>query len=696
MHTFAEKPSAAVDRHTMSNPVPDAANPPFTWNEASNKALQDLIARYGLYASQPVFEAELFKTFSPPPSNGQVKNKLWRLRGKDRRDADEQKAWIAKEAVRHKRNREETPAERTERTAAQQRAAEEQRAVAALCKVAAAVVAAAEAATAKAAATEATAVAYRRRKLDEVQRMQQAELRAQEAAAAVAAAVAAAAAAAAEGTRLVRAGNLTACQQLLEKEHQLSCSSWHSSYYHVVHAITTGLYAHLETHPEAEEHAELFQRLLASHAEVPEEELARRVNERLALVPELLLTDECGTDDWLMRGELRVKGQALLKEREWAAKEAFLLSLVSANNPVTRATAAVVAEILSQKPTAEMVDYAHLKEGKAAFLQLASHHSPEHADLYIALFTLVDCFDSYTRAITQLEVYTRRQVTEGELTALLDGTSVSTLGARAAGTETFLPCSPWYDRPFGQSAATPVGSTMLTACVSSYRHPAELSEVGGGGGDDVEVDQAEAEGGEAEVEGGPSRGRRRGSAVTSLSLHSGSLAMRGLQGEDSCPTASTDFWVRGMLQETSMPPHEYVQLLHHCVGPHLGFPRTLQLMTGPTEVHTEVCSVGARFTSIGEQLVLQDVLMLMGRELVAEQAEGGEDGDLGKMARALKDRPLHFIQQLQHAVSDSRSYVQSAKRLAQMRHTVELGVQLDGDAHLELFDWMRSAVALAR
>ena len=31
-----------------------------------------------------------------------------------------------------------------------------------------------------------------------------------------------------------------------------------------------------------------------------------------------------------------------------------------------------------------------------------------------------------------------------------------------------------------------------------------------------------------------------------------------------------------------------------------------------------------------------------------------------------------------------------------MRHTMELGVQLDGDAHLELFDWMRSAVALAR
>ena len=145
-----------------------------------------------------------------------------------------------------------------------------------------------------------------------------------------------------------------------------------------------------------------------------------------------------------------------------------------------------------------------------------------------------------------------------------------------------------------------------------------------------------------------------------------------------------------------MPPHEYVQLLRRCVGPHLGFPRTLQLVTGPTEVHTEVRSVGARFTSIGEQLVLQDALMLMGRELVAEQAEGGEDGDLGKMARALKDRPLHFIQQLQHAVSDSRSYVHSAKRLAQMRHTVELGVQLDGDAHLELFDWMRSAVALAR
>ena len=308
-----------------------------------------------------------------------------------------------------------------------------------------------EAAEAKAKEAE---QAERQRKLDEVQRLQQAGPRAQEAAAAAAAAEADAA----EGTRLARGGDFAACQRLLEQVRQ-RCGPRRDSYCAVAHAIATVLYAYLETHPEAEAeaHAELFQRLLAAHAEVPEEQLARRVNERLALVPEPLLTDQCGTDDWLVRGELRAKAEALLREREWAAKEAFLLSLVSANNPVTRATAAVVAEILSQKPTAEMVNYAHLKEGKAAFLKLASHHSPEHADLYITLFTLVDFFDCYTRAIKQLEVYTRRQLTEGELTALLESTSVSTLGAGAAGMETFLPCSPWYDRTFGPNPHAPAG-----------------------------------------------------------------------------------------------------------------------------------------------------------------------------------------------------------------------------------------------
>ena len=51
----------------MSDSVPDAANPPFTWNEASEKALKDLIALHGLDAKQAVFEAALIKTFSPPP-----------------------------------------------------------------------------------------------------------------------------------------------------------------------------------------------------------------------------------------------------------------------------------------------------------------------------------------------------------------------------------------------------------------------------------------------------------------------------------------------------------------------------------------------------------------------------------------------------------------------------------------------------
>ena len=148
----------------MSDPVPDAANPPFTWNEASEKALKDLIALNGLYAKQAVFEAALIKTFSPPPSKRQVKDKLFRVRGKDRRDADEEKAFLAKGAERNagrrKRLKEETPAERTERAAAQQSAAQ-QRVEAAAAKAAAAKVAAAEAKVAAAAAKAATAEAAR-------------------------------------------------------------------------------------------------------------------------------------------------------------------------------------------------------------------------------------------------------------------------------------------------------------------------------------------------------------------------------------------------------------------------------------------------------------------------------------------------------------------------------------------------------
>ena len=60
-----EKPSAPCRQRapvvTMSDPVPE---PPFEWNEASDKVLNDLIALHGPYAKQAVFEAELLKTFS--------------------------------------------------------------------------------------------------------------------------------------------------------------------------------------------------------------------------------------------------------------------------------------------------------------------------------------------------------------------------------------------------------------------------------------------------------------------------------------------------------------------------------------------------------------------------------------------------------------------------------------------------------
>ena len=91
------------------------------------------------------------------------------------------------------------------------------------------------------------------------------------------------------------------------------------SYCAVARAIAEVLHAHLKAHPEAEAHGEFVKRLLAAGAELPVDERARRIEERLALVPEVLLTERCGKDDWLVRGALRRELLTFLKER--AARE---------------------------------------------------------------------------------------------------------------------------------------------------------------------------------------------------------------------------------------------------------------------------------------------------------------------------------------------------------------------------------------
>ena len=171
--------------------------------------------------------------------------------------------------------------------------------------------------------------------------------------------------------------------------------------------------------------------------------------------------------------------------------------------------------------------------------------------------------------------------------------------------------------------------------------------------------------------------------------------MRGLSGVDRCPTDSTDHWVEGMAKQLMLPLSEYVSRLcgRNGAPPSVGFLGTLRLVSDPTKVDTQAHSWGSRYTSIDTQLALQEALAAVGQGLLAV---GGEDGDVSELVRKLNSEPLRLITKLQHAVGDSGSFVRSAGRLASMRRSIEGGRQLDEDARLELFDWLRSAVALAR
>ena len=239
--------------------------------------------------------------------------------------------------------------------------------------------------------------------------------------------------------------------------------------------------------------------------------------------------------------------------------------------------------------------------------------------------------------------------------------------------ETFLPASKWRKSTFCESASCGIGATKLTATVCGYLPPGERGEGGA---------QAER--------------KQGGSAVTSLAIKDGSVAVRGADGAERCPTDFTDMWLLPTAKGLAQTPRDYTRELvtSHGMPPQLGFARSFKLVESAEEVRTAPRSFASRYTSIPEQLKLQKGLIAIGQRL---RAEDGEDGDLAEIANVLNNKPLllNLVKELQAVVAGSGAYVSPAKRLAEMRRTLEADAPLDGVARLEVFDWARSALALA-